>query len=82
MTSREENPPFSCSAGERMLMAHFVVKTILSSLPAPAGLHDFHHYVRLSSLALIIPRTFAVSLLARRRPEQKKLFKRIDAKSP
>jgi hypothetical protein len=25
MTSREETPPFSYSAGERMLMAHFVV---------------------------------------------------------
>jgi hypothetical protein len=62
--------------------AGFVVKTHPSSLPALAGLHDFRHYVRLSSLALMIPRTFAVSLLAWRRPEQKKLFNRIDAKSP
>jgi hypothetical protein len=62
--------------------ASFVVKAILSFSLAPAGLHDFHHYVRLSSLALIIPRTFVVSLLAWRRPEQKKLFNRIDAKSP
>jgi hypothetical protein len=34
MTRSEENPPFSCSAGERKIMGHFVVKTILSSLVA------------------------------------------------
>ena len=30
----KEIPPFSFSAGERKIMAHFVVKTILSSLVA------------------------------------------------
>ena len=30
----KEIPPFSFSAGERKIMAHFVVKTILSSLAA------------------------------------------------
>ena len=30
-----EIPPFSCSVDGRKLMAHFVVKTILSSLTTP-----------------------------------------------